>query len=186
MADIFGGMRYIMVNWFWIVLVILLIVVLVIVIMVIRYKVIFKYPVRIFRIRENEKCIEANYKGGYRGRRGSAPFFQIKTGRFPWQHIDLNTTPNPAYFDEQNRVYYKQIDVNAFIQLRRGFGSSTIDYTPVECDVKYGAILDIHRIKNVLKTESTLSKLAPYIALILLFIAAIVGWWFVMNAKCPG
>jgi len=188
MADIFSIFgewgKSLMNNWWIIAIVVIALLLVILVIIIIRDKKVFQYPVRIFRIRENGKCLEANYKGGYIGRKNSAPFFQIKTGKWPWQKINLTTTPNPKYLDEQNRVYYKQIDINTYIQLQRTLGSD-IDYSPVECDVKYAAVLDIHRIRNILKTESTLAKIAPYIALILLFIAAIVGWWMVMNAKCP-
>lgn len=189
MADIFGIFgawgKSLMNNWWIIAIIVLVFLFLIIIILIIRDKKVFLYPVRIFRVRENNKCLEVNYKGGYIGRRNSAPFFQIKTGRWPWQRVNLTTTPNPKYLDEQNRVYYKQIDINTYIQLQRTLGLTDVNYSPVECDVKYAAVLDILRIKSILKTESTLAKVAPYIALILLFIAAIVGWWMVMNAKCP-
>jgi hypothetical protein len=78
--------------------------------MQIRQKMIFKYPVRIFKVRENGGVKELNCKGGYIGRKNSASFFQIKTGKLPWQKVNLNTTPSPSMMDQDNRVYYKQID----------------------------------------------------------------------------
>jgi len=152
----------------------------------IRNKYIFKYPVRIFRIRENGKVIESNYVGGYIGRKNSAPFFRIKAGFFPWQVIDLTTTPNPKYLDEQNRVYYKQIDVDTYIQMKRTFVEDKgVTYTPVASDVKYGAILSIQRIKDVLRTEPTWKKILPYAGLILVFTLAIVLYVLALNMKCP-
>jgi uncharacterized membrane protein YcjF (UPF0283 family) len=91
----------------------------------------------------------------------------------------------PKYMDQDNRVYYKQIDLNTYIQLQRTFDEDEIKFAPVEQDVKYGAILDIQRIKEVLRSESTWKKIAPYVALVIVFMAAIIGWWFVMNSKCP-
>ena len=150
-----------------------------------RNRTIYVHPVRIFRLRENGKTLESNFKGGYIGRKNSAPFFRIKTGKWWWQYLDLIKTPNPKYLDEQNRVYYLQIDIDTFVQLRREFGKTSFVLTAVEPDVKYGAILKIQRIKDVLRQKSLLSTLAPYFGLIILFITAIIGWWFVMDSKCP-
>jgi len=164
----------------------LVILLLIFVIMKIRGKYTFKYPVRIFRIRENGKVIEANYVGGYIGRKNSAPFFRIKTGWFPWQCVDLTTTPNPAYMDEQDRVYYKQIEVSTYIQMKRGFiENKDVTYTPVPSDVKYGAILSIQRIKDVLRLEPTWKKILPYAGLILVFALAIILYVLALNMKCP-
>ncbi len=153
----------------WIVPIIVLIVVLV---MAIRHKMIFTYPVRILRIRENGKVIELNKVGGYIKRKNSAPFFRIDMkvwwNPVTWlRKIDLTTTPNPRYLDEQNRVYYLQIDVNTFVQMKRKLDlqekiikdedgkqrtvlmGNNIELTPVESDVKYGAILSIARIREI-------------------------------------
>jgi hypothetical protein len=150
-----------------------------------REKKIFIYPVRIFKVRENGKVTEVNCKGGYVNRKNSAPFFRIKLGKWWWQHVDLTKTPNPEGMDEQNRVYYKQIDVDTYVQLRRTFSPGLVTLTPIEPDIKYGAILSIHRIKQILEGESGWKKIAPYIGLILMFMLAIIGWWFVMDSKCP-
>jgi len=171
---------------FWIIFIFFLIIAVIICVIVwIKNKFIFIYPVRIFRTRENGKVKEKNCVGGYIGRKNSAPFFRIKTGWWWWQYVDLIETPKVQFIDQDDRVYYKQIDVNTFIQLKRIFDNSIIKFTPVESDVKYGAILSIQRIKEILRADNVWKKLAPYFALVLVFIAAILGWWFVMSSKCP-
>ena len=151
-----------------------------------RNKKIYVYPVRIFRTRENGKVIEKNFKGGYIKRRGSSPYFRIKLGKWWWQYTDLITTPNPEYMDEQNRVYLKQIDVGSFVQMRRYFDNrNNVYYSPVESDVKYGAILSIQRIRQLTSTEPTWKKLATIGGMVLVFAMGIVGWALMMNAKCP-
>lgn len=166
-----------------------LVAIFIVVMMSVRSNMIYKHPVRIFRIRENGKVIESNHRGGYIGRRGSAPFFRIKTGKWYWGWwwtINLTTTPKPEYFDEQNRVYYKQIDVNTFIQMRREFPEDkNVTYTPVESDVKYGAILDIDRIDKVLAIEPAWKKILPYAGMVLVAVVLIVGYAILLNTKCP-
>jgi len=185
--DIYKGMGSGVAEGLWLLLYMIpIVIVIIIVISIIRNKIIYKYPVRIFRIRENNKVKEGNYKGGYIGRKNSAPFFRIKTGKMWWQHIDLTTTPNPKHFDEQDRVYYKQIDVNTFIQMKRVFmGDDKVTYTPVESDVKYGAILSVQRIKDILRTEPTWKKVLPYVGLVLMAIVFIVSYAMLMD-KCGG
>jgi len=171
---------------YWLVWIVPLIVVVAFAILAYRNKKLYAYPVRIFKIRENGKVIEKNYKGGYIARRNSAPFFRIKMGWLPWQYKDLTTTPNPAYMDEQNRVYLKQIDVDSFVQLRRYFDDAgNVHYAPVESDVKYGAILSIQRIRQLTSTEPTWKKIAAIGGMVLVFAMGIIGWVLLMNAKCP-
>jgi hypothetical protein len=172
-------------NYWWLLWITLIGVVLFLVISTIRNKAVFKYPVRIFKTREGGAVKEQNCKGGYIGRKNSASFFQIKLGMMPWQKVNLNTTPNPKYMDQDNRVYYKQIDLGTYIQLQRHFDKDVISFSGVEQDVKYGAILDIQRIKEILRTDSPWKKLAPYFALVLIFIFGILAFWFVTNGKCP-
>lgn len=148
-----------------------------------RNKKIYVYRARIFRIREGEKYKESNFKAGYINRTNSSPFFRIKTGFL--KSIDLTTTPNPRYIDEDNRVYYKQIDINTYIQLRRRFEKGEVVMTPVESDVKYGAILSIQRIKDVLRTEPTWKKVLPFAGLIILAIVFIISYAMLMKS-CTG
>jgi len=152
-----------------------------------RNKSIYKFKVRVFRERENGKVKESNYKGGYIGRKNSAPFFRVKRGRWWWQFIDFIETPKIQYMDEEDRIYYKQIDVNTFVQMRRDFPNpkGSVQYTPVESDVKYGAVLSVQRIKDVLRTEPTWKKVMPYFALVLLSIVFIVAYAMLMN-RCGG
>lgn len=172
-------------NWwiaFWVLLGVGLVTV---VIMQIRKKIIFIYPVRIYKSRENGGVKEVNGIGGYVGRKNSASFFQIKVGRNPFKKINLNTTPNPKYMDQDNRVYYKQIDLGTYVQLKREFTDNAIEFDAVEQDVKYGAILDIQKIRSVLNTESKFKQLTPIIGMVLLFMLAIILYWMVLDAKCP-
>lgn len=187
MADILSGAY----NWifgfnfWWLIWILLIGAVLFLIISAIRNKKLYIYPVRIFQTRESGSVKEKNCRGGYIGRKNSASFFQIKTGKMPWQKLNLNTTPNPMYMDQDNRVYYKQIDLGTYVQLKRDFSREAISFSPVEQDVKYGAILDIQRIKEILRTESPWKKLAPYFALVVIFIFGILAFWFVTNGKCP-
>jgi len=154
----------------------------------VRKKMIFKYPVRIFKTRESGKVREYNTIGGYIGRKNSAPFFRIRIGKVFWifdTYKDLTTTPDPKYMDEEDRVYYRQLDVDSYIQMSRGFDDKGVIYSPVESDVKYGAILSIQKIKEVLRTESTWKKIAPYVTLVLLAVVFIVAYAMLMD-KCSG
>lgn len=156
---------------------------------VFRNRKLYRYPVRIFKVRENGSVSEFNVKGGYIGRKNSAPFFRIKLGWF--KSVDLTTTPNPKYMDEQDRVYYRQIDISSYVQLRREFGDfkdengNTVTFTPVESDVKYGAILSVHRIKEVLRVEPTWKKVLPYAGMVLCAVVLIAGYAILLNTKCP-
>ena len=177
-GSIFDGIKYAL----YLVPVILFIAILII---HFRNKSIYKYPVRVFKVRERGKTIETNYKGGYIGRKNSAPFFRIKTGMWWWNFIDLTKTPNPKYLDEQDRVYYKQIDVDTYIQLRRKFDNKGIVLSPVEPDIKYGAILAIQRIKEVLRAEPAWKKILPYVGLVLTAVVLVAGYAILLNTKCP-
>ena len=171
---------------YWLMWIVPLIAVIVTAIIVYRNKKIFVYPVRIFRVRENGKVLESNYKGGFISRKNSSPFFRIKMSWLPWKYKDLTTTPNPAYMDEQNRVYLKQIGVNSFVQLRRYFDDKgNVHFTPVESDVEYGAILSIQRIRQLTSGNDKWKTIGAIGAIVLIFAAAIIAWAFLMNAKCP-
>ncbi len=150
-----------------------------------KNKQVYKYKVRVFKERENGKVKENNWVGGYIGRVNSAPFFRIRTGWWWWQYLDFIETPKIKYMDEDDRVYYKQIDINTFIQLKRAFINNKIMFTPVESDVKYGAILSVQRIKEVLRTEPTWKKVLPYLGLVLMAIVFIVAYAMLMN-QCGG
>ena len=162
-----------------------LFIIVVAVIIYIKNKKIYRYKIRIFRVRENNKVKEANFKGGYVGRKNSAPFFRIKTGMFPWNVIELTETPKVEFMDEEDRVYYKQIDINTFVQIKRNFNKEGLEFTPVESDVKYGAILSVQRIKDVLRVEPAWKRLLPYVGMTLVAVVLIVGYAILLNTKCP-
>ena len=151
----------------------------------IRNKKIYKYKVRIFRVRENNKVKEVNFKGGYIKRTKATPLFRIKTGKFPWNIIELTETPKVEYMDEEDRVYYKQIDVYTFIQIKRIFHPGTIDMTPVESDVKFQAVADIQEAHSLLMVEPAWKKLLPYFGLTFVGVVLIVGYAILLNTKCP-
>lgn len=142
----------------------------------------YKYRVRIFRRRENNQIKEINCKGGYISQGDSKiRFFRIK---FNWfKYIDLMTTPNLAWIDNDDRIYYYQIDVDTFIQVRREFDKNAVRYIPVESDIKYGAVLSVQKIRDVLKTESTFKRLLPFLALLILAIVFIVSYYLLLD-KC--
>ena len=152
-----------------------------------------KYPhkVRIYKIRENGKVKEVNLVGGFFGRKGGTSFFNIKTGFFPWQCRQLSETPKMEYVDEEDRVYYKQIDIDTFIQLQRTFANlkdkngKEIIFTYVPTDVKYGAILSVEKIRAVLQPQDRWKTIAAIGGMVLVFALAIVIFALMMNAKCP-
>jgi preprotein translocase subunit SecE len=148
-----------------------------------NYKKVYRYPVRIYRTRENGNVKEVNAKGGYinRGIKG-AEFFRIKPSFFV--SIDLTETPKLMYIDEDDRVYYKQIDLNTFIQMKRTISEGEVKLEPVESDVRYGAILSVQRVKDLLKLEPTWKKLLPYISLVVLAIVFLVAYYFLLDKKC--
>jgi len=225
MADfmsMFSGMGGSVISVLWGVLYIIPIIgVASLVIMHLRNRKLYRYNVRIYRIRENGKVKEVNFKGGYIGRKNSAPFFRIKTGRWWWQQMDLTTTPIVKHMDEEDRVYYLQIDVDSLVQMSRSIENldtgifdkvrkkikdfkdnksdtdkdklmvqirKEIDlknvstkFTPIESDIKYGAILSVQRIKDILRTEPTWKRVLPYVGLILVFLLAVISYALLLD-----
>ncbi len=142
-----------------------------------RNKMLYRYPVRIFRIRENGQHKESNYVGAFIKRLGSSPYFRIKTGKLPHQGIDLLTTPEVKYMDEEDRVYYQQLDTDTFQQVSRHFDTDkNVHFTPVESDIRYGAILQTQRIKQLLAVEPTWKKVLPYFGLAICAVVYIVSY----------
>jgi len=186
--QVFGGLGSSLSSILPILLSIIPIIVLVVIIAVhFKNKAMYKYKVRMFRTRDNGKVKESDFIGGYVGRKNTAPFFRIKTGRWWWQVVDLITTPNVSYMDEEDRIYYLQTDVNTYVQVKREMclDDDKIKYTPVESDVKYGAVLSVQRIKEVLRTESTWKKMLPYAGLLLVAVVLIIGYAILLQTKCP-
>lgn len=188
MVDFFAAFREIgkgMIPMLWYMLFLIPVIVLVIVLIVVfRNKAIFRYPVRIFKVRESGKVKEQNTTGGYINRKGSAPFFRIKIGKL--KHMDLTTTPNPEYMDEDDRVYYKQIDINTLVQMKRTFDNPKgISYSPVESDVKYGAILSINRIREIVGQSEKWKTIVSWAALFFVGFVLLAGYAILLNSKCP-
>lgn len=160
-----------------------------IIVILVRNKLTYAFRIRIYRTRESGKVKELNWVGGYITRKNAPPFFRMKPRKnSPFKHVDLIETPKPEWIDEEDRIYYKQIDVGCYIQLRREFiftKEELIKFTPVESDVKYGAIIAVQRIRDVLKTEPTWKKLLAYFTLIILAVVFIVAYWMLMD-KCGG
>ena len=69
--------------------------------------------------------------------------------------------------------------------MRREVRKGKLVMTPVESDVKYGAILSIQRIKDVLRLEPTWKKLLPYFGLTIMAVVFIVAYAILMS-KCTG
>lgn len=147
-----------------------------------RERAIYKYKVRIFKMRESGKVKEINTKGGFIGRKNSAHFFRIKTGFWFWKYKDLTTTPDPQFMDEEDRVYYYQIDIDTFVQIKRMFYNEGVALTPVESDTLYGAILKCQKIKEVLRVEPAWKKLLPYVALTILAVTFIIAYALLMKS----
>jgi hypothetical protein len=147
-----------------------------------NYKKTYRYPVRILKVRENGKVKEMNCLGGYinRGLKG-AELFRIKPSFL--KSIDLTETPKLKYLDEDDRVYYKQIDLNTFIQMKRTMTDNELKLEPVESDVRYGAILSVQKARDILKLEPTWKKILPYVSLLILAIVFIVSFYLLMD-KC--
>ena len=184
--DAFSGMGSTFIDTlYYLIWLVPIFIVAVAVIIYIRNKKIYKYKVRIFRVRENNKVKEVNFKGGYIKRTKATPLFRIKTGMFPWNIIELTETPKVEYMDEEDRVYYKQIDVYTFIQIKRIFHPGTIDMTPVESDVKFQAVADIQEAHSLLMVEPAWKKLLPYFGLTFVGVVLIVGYAILLNTKCP-
>jgi uncharacterized membrane protein YcjF (UPF0283 family) len=188
LGSMYGGItsKFTEFNWMWFAGIVVLGVILYLGITMIRNKKIFIYKIRIFQTRENGSVKEINCKGGYlKNKNTGITKFRIKKGRMPWDWVDLTTTPQASAIDYENRIYYKQIDLKTYIQLKRVFDKSILMFQPVEQDVVYGAMLEMKRVDEALHKDSNWAKVAPFITMGVIFVLAIVGWYFVMDAKCP-
>lgn len=116
-------------TYWWIVFLLVVSLFVLMITTVIKNKVVYKHPVRIFKTREYGGVKELNCNGGYIGRKNSASFFQIKPSKInPFKKINLNTTPNPKYMDQDNRVYYWQLDLDTYVQMKRTFDKSIVSF----------------------------------------------------------
>lgn len=184
----FGGVlsRFSGFNPLWIGIFIICAVVVYLVVVALINKKRFVYKVRIFQTRENGSRKELNYKGGYIVNKGNGTNkFRIKKGKLPWDFIDLTTTPNPKAIDFENRIYYKQIDLKTYIQVKVVFDKSILIYKPIEQDIQYGAMLEMKRIDQALAKENKWAQVGPMVVMGIIFVTCIIGWYFLMDAKCP-
>lgn len=82
-------------------------------------KKVYKYPVRIFRRRNNGLVRETNTFGGY-VKNAKLTYFMIKMGKF--KKKKLNKIPLSELMDEDNRIYFWQVSPDApLIQTKRSF-----------------------------------------------------------------
>lgn len=68
------------------------------------------------------------------------------------------------------------------IQIGKKLDTATVKYTPIETDIKYGAILSIQRIKEVLRSEPAWKRVLPYAGLIILAVVFIAAYAMLMQS----
>jgi len=143
----------------------------------------YRFPVTIFSERENGAIKEIETRGAFIARKGSSPFFRIKLGTFKYR--DLLSPPKLEGLTPLNRIYYYQKDIDTFIQLKRQVSDSIVNFVPVEADIKYGAILSIQRIRDVLRKENKLEKyIAPVTIIVGLMLIAVM-FYFMLDKFNP-
>jgi len=87
-------------------------------------KKIFIYPVRIHRQRNNGMVKEINIFGGYI-KKGQITKFVVKMTKFKKKELD--SLPDSALMDEDNRVYYWQVSPDSpLVQVKRSFEVESI------------------------------------------------------------
>jgi hypothetical protein len=64
--------------------------------------------------------------------------------------------------------------MDTYIQLVPKIDNAVYKFTPIDSDLKYGAILDIKKIHDIVQKENLFVKFAPWFGLIILFVAALV------------
>ncbi len=157
--------------------------------MVVKNKVKFKYRAEIERRRQTSADGTATSskrlsgKAGY-FRKGSKMIFKIKYGFFPWNVIDLTKLPDPKYMDSENTVYYLQLNKDSLVQAKKSvdWTNGGIELEPVESDMKYGALLDIHERDVILQQQSAWQKYGGPVLLSLIFVTGIVVFYFIQRA----
>lgn len=82
-------------------------------------KKIYKYPIRIFRRRQNGLIKEFNTFGGYIVKQGQT-IFSIKMSKF--KKKELPRLPDSELMDEEDRIYYYQLSPESpLVQCKRSF-----------------------------------------------------------------
>jgi len=116
----------------------------------------YRFPVSIISEREGGGTKERETRGAIIARRGSSPYFSLKTG-FRSSKM-LPKLPRLYGMTGSDRLYFYQKDPDTFIQLKRNLSEGLVDLEPVESDIKYGAILSIQRIRQLTQKQSMWDK----------------------------
>jgi len=143
----------------------------------------YKYPITIFSARDEGGYREIECKGGFLRRKGSAPYFRIKYSLF--KHTDMITPPKLEGVTLYNRIYYLQKDIDTFVQMRRKMDESIVNFIPVESDMKYGAILQIKRIREIMTTKSNFEKYAPTATVFFGLVIILIMFYMLMKQMDP-
>lgn len=98
----------------------------------------YRYHVRTFMRRENDKRPENNYIAGYFKDKNGVPFFRIKMGRMPWEKKDMYDLPDARYMDDDNRVFYEVINPNVWVQVKRTYIPNEVSMKEIRFVKDYG------------------------------------------------
>jgi hypothetical protein len=142
---------------------------------------VYKFPVTIFSERSNGVA-ETYDKGAFLRRKISkVPYFRLlKRKKEIMQHPMMN-----AIAQNTNRLYFYQKDMDTYIQLRPVIDDKILRYEPIDTDLKYGAIIEIQKIRDVVAVENKFMKFAPWFGLVILFVAAIVFLYMLVQKFDP-
>jgi len=143
----------------------------------------FNFPVTILSEREGGGFKEVEVRGGFVARRGTSPYFRIKFGLFKFR--DLITPPKLEGITGINRIYYYQKDIDTFVQMRREIDPTIIKFVPVEADVKYGAVLAIKRIRDIMSTQSAFSKYAGPASFVIGIVIVMICFYMLLKKFSP-
>lgn len=171
------------------------------ILMKVHEKKVYIHPVRIFKRRDSGKVKEINKKGGFVKTKSGIRLFRVKIGAMPWSTRDEDL-PDMRYMDEDDRVYYNQIDPDMWIQCDRTFTYKRkvkvkkdngeveevimdVEYTPVPTDIKSKTISELQKAREVLGLESTWSRILPHITLLILGLIFLIAYYMLMN-NSPG
>jgi len=149
----------------------------------VRENKLYRYHVTIFGQREGGGVKERETKGAFITRRGGTTYFSIKVGAF--KKKEFITPPLLEGITGGDRLYYYQKDIDTYIQLRRAIDDSIVKFIPVESDIKYGAILAIQRIKDVLRKENKWEKLIAPLTIIIGLVIIMVMFYFMLEKFDP-
>jgi len=145
-----------------------------------RQRKLYKFPVTIFSERANGQVEEIKDLGAFIRRKNTSPFFRLLKRK-----KEMTTPPVLYGISQLNHLYYYQKDMDTYIQLKPQISKEILTFIPIDADIKYGAILEIARIREVIKEENKFLKYAPLIGIILLFVLAIVFLYMLLQKFDP-